>query len=45
MYSKINSCIIKVQQKEWKQIASGGRRLGHPPECTRELGGEKRADS
>ena len=25
----------------WKQATSGGRRWGDPPECTRDLGGEK----
>jgi hypothetical protein len=29
------------QQKEWKQATSGNIRLGDPPECTRDLGGER----
>jgi hypothetical protein len=29
------------QQKEWKQETSGCRRWGEPPECTRDLGGER----
>jgi hypothetical protein len=29
--------IPEGQQKGWKQAIMGGRRLGDPPECTRDL--------
>jgi hypothetical protein len=32
---------IKNLMMEWKQASSGSRRLGEPPECTRDLGGER----
>jgi len=32
---------LEGQQKEWKQATSGGRRLGLPPDYTRNLGGER----
>ena len=33
--------IPEGQQKEWKHATLGGRRLVYPPECTRDLGGER----
>jgi hypothetical protein len=33
--------IPEGQQKEWKQTTMGGRRLGYPPECSRDLGCER----
>jgi hypothetical protein len=38
---KVTISLRASKQKEWKYETSGGRRLGDPPECTRDLGGER----